>query len=442
MTRYSVRKVVSAITRKWIWLFVFAVFFAVLISSFYWYKIYSSHSVSATFFPTTQTAGDASSDLSKTSLAASSSLLKNEAIIAAVSKSLDFEASASALSDAISIEAADTAAVTVKITWGDAAGAAAIMEAYKANLSYAIAHTANAGTIKWMDALSVDSAPVQSGGMQAYIVFIIGAFAGLVLGAGFAYFMSTVDKRVFDMDKVCYGTDVLVIGTAGRDKSMRSVQANPAHRNIADRRDKQLLATALYLNKLMECQGGKMLMCVSPTKKCGVSTIVKKTAQILSGIHMKILIVSLKEKNMREAVQPQQPVITQLSPGIDECTCVWDPSESNCSFIGELSSLLSFAMNQYSLILVDCPPLLENVELSLFAGGMDAVLLICRYGQTKYAEVAAATQLLFRADAKPVYCMWNFVTNSSGKKQFTFEPAYERKVPYAQPKSIGADVHL
>ena len=59
-------------------------------------------------------------------------------------------------------------------------------------------------------------------------------------------------------------------------------------------------------------------------------------------------------------------------------------------------------------VLVDCPPLLENVELALFTGGMDATLLVLRYGKTKYGEVLSAVSLLKRAQASPVWAVWNY----------------------------------
>ncbi len=441
MTRYSARKVALTIMRKWYWLFIFAVLFAMLISAFYWYRVYASRSVSATFIPVAQNSETGAASLSKFSVVASASLLKNEGVLEAVSKSLDFDVSIRDLDEAIAIEMNElAAAVTIKVTWGDQAQANAILEAYKANLTYAVTHTANAGAIRWMNAQPEQGPPKSPVRTLSFAVFLIGALAGVLVGAVFAYFVGSLDKRVFDLDKVYFGSDVLVIGAMGKEAGANSRPA-AAHRHLSGRRDRQLLASALYLNKLMEAQDKKLLMCVSPTRKCGTSTVVMKIAQILSGIQMKTLIVTVKNKTSKEAPQ-EKPAIKELSAGIDQCACVWDAAESNRSVVGEISSLLSEAMKNYSLILVDCPALLENIEISVFAGGMDATLMVCRYGRTRYDDVTYAAELLFRAEARPVYCIWNDAPWQYGKNIRTLESTDERRVAHVQSKNIGVDVHL
>ncbi len=436
MTRYSVKKLLETIFRRPYWLLIFAVVCAFGFSLYYWYQFHATHRVSATFIPAIQAAEESPAvGPGGYSVVVAQSFIKHEQVLDAVIKSVDFDITYGELSNAISAEANENGvAVTVHVEWREHKQAQEILEALKANLSFAITHSAKAGTIKWLDSASEVSGRSDPGAAQAYIIFMAGAVIGIIIGALLSLLLSMFDKRVFDLDAVRYNGDVRVIGLIGKENDKLKAQSGSV--------SQQLTAIALYLKKLADTNGSKLVMCLSPTRKCGTSTVVAKISKVLAGMRMNVLIVTINSGVSKQIYQGESAV-TPLSPGVDRCAFNWDDKESNPDFAGPISTMLSAAEKKYALILVDCPALLENIQMTEFAGGMDTTLLVCGYGVTRLQDLSAAVALLTRAEAKPIYCVWNFV---SEQYQNTFLPVEattdQRKGTDEQPKGLGADVHL
>ena len=396
MTRYSVRRIFEIILRRWYWPLIFAAIFAIVFSYFFWTRYSSTYQVSSTFIPLS----------AQTNYYTAGALVKNDMVLDAVKNSIDFDTTISELEDAIDVEAnQNSVAVTVNIIWDNRDEAMEILEALKANLTFAVTHSAQAGEIKWMDAASSGSGQPASSASRTYQIIILGALIGLAAGAVLSYFLGSIDKRVFEIEAVRYGSDVKAIGTIGKIKAISASGAHSKMPAIIERHNEQFVAAGLYLNKLMDTDGKKLVMCVAPTSKCGTSTIVRNIAKLLSGIKTDILIISVVKKSK---IEHKEPKIHSIHPGVYEVALTLDESESYGSFFVKISKLLSVAENKFKLILVDCPALLENVQISMIAEGVDAALLVSRYGVTKYDEVSSAVSLLSRAGAKAIYSVWNF----------------------------------
>lgn len=427
MTRNSVRALLRIALRRWYWPVVFAVVVALALTLFAWYRNHTTYKVSTTLIPAryeTDQSGNATSDGFGDVVYRSvifSQLVTNDQVLDAVSKSVDFNVSASDLSSAITTGFSEnSAAVTVGITWDDKAQAQQILDALKANLTYTIAHTVSAGMVNWVDGYSSVIEQPSSSPIQLLLIFLGGALIGLFLGTGYSLFLGMADKRIFNIGEVYYGSDVDVIGAVGRDRAFSG--KSYANRNELNKSHNHLMSIGFFFKKQMEDRGKKLIMCIAPTGKCGTSKVTREIARVLSNIKMKVLIVTVSANNPDEDDTPaDDPVIVSLFPGVDGCECVWDDSENKSDFIGPISKTLSAAMNSYDFILVDCPALLENIEMAVFAAGMDATMLVAKYGQTTYDEVVSAVSLLNRADAKPIWCVWNFVHERYLKKPFFLE---------------------
>ncbi len=438
MTRYSVRSILETIFRRWFFVAVFAVVFAVGISALYWYQYYSTYRVSATFIPAVQTITEAETAPVNYSVVVSQSFVKHEEVLEAVSKSVGFDVSISALDNAISADFSDTSvAVTVHVEWDNKEQAYEILEALKANLSFAVTHSAKAGTIKWLENAEPNGGIPAASRAQTYMVFLMGALAGAVAGAFVSFLIGSFDKRIYDIKAVRYNGDVRVIGFVSRQTAVKPEQT--------DDRRQQVTAIAMFLKKLLETQGHKLIMCISPTAQCGNSTVTEEVAQVLSGIQMKTLIVVIQNPQNKRFLQSES-VIVPLSPGVDRCVFTWDDRETNPDFDGPISGTLAKETKKYSMVLVDCPPLLSNIQMSGFAVGMDATLLVCGFGMSTQENVDASVSLLSRAEERPVYCVWNFVPRRYGKTYLPIEVAPEQKPEQRkgtdESKCVGADVRL
>jgi hypothetical protein len=159
-------------------------------------------------------------------------------------------------------------------------------------------------------------------------------------------------------------------------------------------------------------------------------------------MQLNVLIVTIRSQASKHIYQAESAV-TPLFPGVDRCAFSWDDKESNPDFAGPISTMLAAAEKKYALILVDCPALLENIQMTEFAGGMDTTLLVCAYGVTRYDDLNAAVALLTRAAAKPIYCVWNLVNEQYHNTYLPIETTIDqRKGTDEQSQSLGADVHL
>jgi capsular polysaccharide biosynthesis protein len=431
MTRYSVKIILETIFRRWFWSAVFAFLFAIGISAVYWSGYFSSVELSATFIPATPSSAAAAESVPGSySVLMSQSYVGHEEVLDAVAKSVSFAVTAQELQQAISSEVSENGmSATVTVEWHNRDQAAELLSALKANLSYAVTHSAQAGVIKWLESDPRGATVPDVSRSRAAIVFIIAGLFGMLAGAGVAFLVGCFDKRVYDPTGVSYtGGDVRVIGMVGRRDDKEEEQPQ------------QVAAIAMYLKKLAEVSGHKLVMCLSPGPRCGTSTVVRDVALVLAGMQLKILIVTVTDTG---GFLPSASAVTPLAPGVDTCAVSWDDKESNPDFNGPLSSALAMGMKNYALVLVDCPPLLSHVQLSGLAAGMDTTLLVCGAGVTTRDEVGAAVSLLSRASDRPIYCVWNFVDRRFGYAYLPVEaePEPARKVT-DECKNIGADVRL
>jgi len=432
MTRYSVRTILETIFRRWIWLAVFAFIFAIVISTAYWHQYFSAYKASATFIPAAQSASSEETATGGSySVIVSQSFIKHAEVLDAVAKSVSFAVSTNDLDQAISADVSESGmSVTVNVEWSNPTQAYEILEALKANLSYAVTHSAKAGTIKWLESSSAAGGLLSVSRARTSIVFILAGIAGIITGACVSFLIGCFDKRIYDPTRANYtGGDVRVIGMVGRrDEKQENDQ-------------QQVAAIAMYLKKLAETQDHKLMMCLSPAGQCGTSTVVQDVAQVLAGMQMKVLIVMIQSEANKRFVQTESTVVP-LSPGVDRCVLSWDDKESNPDFDGPISSTLAMGMKKYDLVLADCPSLLKNIQMSGLAVGMDTTLLVCGYGVTKQEDLSAAVSLLSRTVIRPIYCVWNFVDRQYDHTYLPVEAEPEPRKETDESKNIGADVRI
>ena len=434
MTRYSVRSILETIFRRWFWVAVFAVVFAVGISALYWYQYYSTFQVSATFIPSVRTADVSETATGNYSVVVSQSFIKHEEVLNAVAESVGFDISNGELDNAISADFSETSvAVTVHVEWHNKEQAYEILKALKANLSFAISHSAKAGPIKWLESAEPDGAIPAASRTQMYVVFLMGALAGAIAGAFVSFLIGCFDKRIYDIRMVRYNGDVRVLGFVSRQTDNQT--------DMSDSERQQVTAIAMFLKKLMETQDIKLVMCISPTAQCGTSTVAQNVAQVLSGIQKNVLIVVIQSEKNKRFIQSES-VIVPLSPGVDRCVFTWDDRETNPDFDGPISGTLAKEAKKYSLVLVDCPPLLANIQMSGFAVGMDVTLLICGSGINTQEDVDATVSLLSRAEERPIYCVWNFVPRQYGNTYVPVDVVLEQRKGTDESKCVGADVNI
>jgi Mrp family chromosome partitioning ATPase len=84
--------------------------------------------------------------------------------------------------------------------------------------------------------------------------------------------------------------------------------------------------------------------------------------------------------------------------------------------------LLRTLRRQYDCVILDCPAALMSVDTRVIVGGVEAVLLVVRHGQTSTAAIRSARrQLNIGGDARPVGILINKAPRSFDLKQIGYE---------------------
>ena len=374
-------------------------------------------------------------------------LVVDEQIRDAVRKAVDFDISKKEYEDAVSASVnEDSAVVTVNISWIDELETTQLAQAIKAYLTHVIANSTNVGIIKWVDGYSTElHEATLSQKTKAELFFIIGLLVGLCLGICLVLVLGVFDKRVFELEDVQYRKDMVIIGivnkpkkpikqanikTKKRKKKSRYRRSKTAalffnlrlllsNRSLkTSQNHKQVMSIAEYLLDQKRNAGKNIVLFTSPMSNCGTNGLMNSITSILAGNNVKVLLVKVKKTSRAVTYNGEKPTILHKTPNVGEYQYLWNDSDDSLTFPKPVNQIVSSVLDQYDLIFIECPPLLQNIELTALMQGVDATLLVFEYGKTTYEEIEAAMTALQRVDTKSLWCVWNGTSESYVHKSY------------------------
>lgn len=447
MTRRSLSLLWGMVTRRWYWPMVFSILLAFAGGLFAWHTYAPEYSISITFIPARYLidlngdailTGNGFNDAITRSFTYSQ-LVKDEQIRDAVRKAVDFPITKEEFDKAVSTSVDEnSAAITINIAWKDEKEAHQISRALKAQLNYVIAHLADVGIIKWVDGYSTElKEPGMSRNMKSGVFFALGCIGGLGLGVCFSIFIGVFDKRIFNLEYVQYGADIDIAGIINRPNKILGLLEkykllkNPDDKNLLNQPYKQMKFITDYLKNQKASHNKKAILFTAPTRNCGTSALVKEFAGNLSKSNMKVLVLSINKimrPNIKETVKNHSEIQSETDSldkyfyywndtvgleirtkpeGVDEYFYFWNDAVGKAILLEPILKILSDVKENYDFMLIDCPALLENIELTDLAKEMDSTMLVFQYGKTWYDDVLFTISALKKVGVRSLSCLWN-----------------------------------
>ena len=454
MTRRSVSALLGMVLRRWYLLVIFSLLAALGASVFAWNSYAQEYSMSITFIP-------ARYEIDQTGYAVEtynfndsitraytySLLVVDEQIRDAVRKAVDFDISKKEYEDAVSASVnEDSAVVKININWKDELETTQLAQAIKAYLTHVIANSTNVGIIKWVDGYSTElHETTLSQKMKAEIFFIIGLIVGLCIGICLSLILGVFDKRVFELEDVRYSKDMVVIGIVNKPEKPPIQQSANVKKMKTRSRYKHNKAAALFFNIRLLCsnrsgktsQSHKQMMSIaeylldqknsadkkivlftSPSSNCETNSLMSNITSILAGNDVKILLVKVKNTLKAVTYTTEKPAILHKTPNVGEYQYLWNDTDDSLTFPKPVNQIISGVLANYDLVFIECPPLLQNIELTALMQGVDATLLVFEYGKTTFEEVEATMTALQRVETKSLWCVWNGTNESYIHKSY------------------------
>lgn len=99
------------------------------------------------------------------------------------------------------------------------------------------------------------------------------------------------------------------------------------------------------------------------------------------------------------------------------------PNPSELLGSAQMSELLSQLRDRFDMIVIDTPPLLPVTDAAVVAVQADGVVLVTRYGKTKWTEVGRALASLTTVDASVLGCVLN-MTPAKGRDSYEAYSAF------------------
>lgn len=253
----------------------------------------------------------------------------------------------------------------------------------------------------------------------------VGAFVGLVVGAGLAVVRAQLDRTVHDPDQTAELAGAPVIGTVLRDSAivkMHTIDRVGDGRTVEDYR--RLRTNLRFLNV---DQPPKVIMVSSALPAEGKTTLVINLALALADAGQQVAVVEADLRRpkvtrylglvggvgltnvltgaaeVEEVVQKHRDNITVLAAGPTP------PNPGELLASKHMGAVLDKLRAENDFVLVDAPPLLPVADSTGLAVHMDGVVLSVRYGSTRKDQLRQAAAALQHVGATTLGVVLNIV---------------------------------
>jgi succinoglycan biosynthesis transport protein ExoP len=286
------------------------------------------------------------------------------------------------------------------------------------------------------DARLISPASVAKTAPQALKIWLVTAFAGVMLGVGLGAFREIMDRgfRTRDQVRSVLGTDCIALfpllpderkRVFSRQQPLALPRSEEAQRSIYSsakiirtivNSPSSPYADAIQSIKLTVDLNGqanftKVLGLTSCLPSEGKSTLAAATAALIAQSGARVLLVDcdLRRPALSRALAPDASAgfIDVVAGKLDLADAVWNDPTTNMAFLPaganrELpsateviaseaaKSLFSTMQIKYDYVIVDLPPLAAGVDVRATSGLIDSYLLVIEWGTTKIDAVQYA----------------------------------------------------
>ncbi len=293
-----------------------------------------------------------------------------------------------------------------------------------------VATASKIGNVRVIDRAIVPDEPVRP---KPVLVTVIAALVGLVLGTCGVIGRAVLFGRITDPAEIERDTGLDVMATipysaAQRRLAQRAVAApllSLARPNEPAVEALHSLCTALRF-QLLDWPEGNRVLITGPSAGVGKSFVSANVAALLGQSGQRVLLIDgdlrRGELAKRFGVRPDVGLSTVLRGGVTVDDAIARDIAPNVDLLpagprtdrpvellasDRLAALLTHVGRDYSLVLLDAPPLLPVTDATVLAAHADTILLAARSGVTTTGELLESAKRIERVGARTTAVVFN-----------------------------------
>jgi capsular exopolysaccharide synthesis family protein len=290
------------------------------------------------------------------------------------------------------------------------------------------------------------TAPSHPVSPEVLLDIVLGAIAGLVLGAGIAVLWDVLDSSVKSSDELDakYGLPALAVVPYDSAARKRPLITQEAHLGIRAEAYRSLRTNLMFVD--VDEQPGSLVI-TSAVSGDGKSTTACNLAIMMTQLGVRAILVEgdLRRPSLADYLGIEGAagltfvLSNQLS--LDDAVQQWGPAGSALDVLtagkippnpGELLSSARMAQvvreleRRYELVIIDAPPLLGVSDAAVLARYASGAVLVVRQGSTKADQIRHALRSLQAVDAKVFGAILNWARGDA-------DPYAAGRYAYATP---------
>lgn len=339
-------------------------------------------------------------------------------VLAPAAKRLDPPTTADELSRRVTAAAPiGTSIVTITASAGTSTEAAAEANAVAASL-ISVADDLSPSSLISVQLIESAAPPAGPSSPHVKVNLVLGVLVGLALSALAVYLIEKLNNRVRTRDDL---TDLVAQPLIGEILFDRTAWRNPlvVRDEPSSGRAEAFRALRTNLQFLRLDKNGRSFVITSSTVNEGKTTTCANLAIALADAGEQVLVIDadLREPRISEYFGLDgNPGLTDVLIGqvdVESAVTRWGdgsisvlpagsepPNPSELLQSRDMHDLLTRLREQYSVVLLDTPPLLAVTDAAVLAKRTSGALLVCAAGRTKRSDLVSAVDTLQRVDAR------------------------------------------
>lgn len=247
---------------------------------------------------------------------------------------------------------------------------------------------------------------------------LLGAIAGVGIGVGLAVLRQLLDNSVTSSRNLSYLTDAANLGAI-------ITHSNKPAASLEDSALESYRTLRTNLAYIDRERTARQIVVTSPGSGEGRSTTVSNLAHAMNRAGMRVITLDsdLRSPSLTASLKVDSGLgLTDVLRGkatIEQVTHKWAggqvvgagtsvPNPSELLSSTAMADLLNRLADDYDLVLMDSPPILQFSDAAVLAGHAHGAILIARSGHTTRHEVADAADALTAAGARVIGCLLTF----------------------------------
>jgi receptor protein-tyrosine kinase len=362
----------------------------------------------------------------------------------------------------VTSSASDTSPfVTITVTDTDPRRAQAVANALPVVLPHVLTTLNQPATspheINVLSAASYPSSPVSPKPLQNVL---IGIALGLVLGAGAALILESLDRRLKDSDDVEDATGLTVLGVVPYEMPGEPIPAETHPMSVRAEAYRKIFTNLAFVT---EEGPPKSIIITSATSSEGKTSLAVNLAIACASSGQRVVLVDadLRRPMVQSYLQtPEHAGLVNVLAGASELSAALQysvnghfdvltagpvPSNPN-QLIGSATMLKTIRQLEidYEMVIIDTPPVLPVADALNLSVKVDGVVIVTRLGETTRDRLKRTKEALLNVHAEVI----GVVPNGAAQREdsaYSYAYRYRSKkkapdLPYA-PRRVEVDAH-